>query len=811
MLTPNLNLRPDPDTGLFIPTKSVKRFSESSITPLIALPEGDMLLCYSGSTLYILDRSNDTIVMSHDTGSRIQTAEICGTRCVVYLSTGQLILNHTNDDGWVAEPVTPFPEVRIKRSGGRYAEVSVGERKLSGSYGLTDHILNATDNSALTADLLEGYRELRLSTDAARMFVQPVVVRCRYLDNNGRTIFVTPAVMLTPDGGFQCTSTITTAIDSSTGTRGGVTLTAESYRMEVEFPAAVRHDVAKVLIEATPQLEIVNFNGMAPTAVMRGTDGRLVIRTSLPISPSTAEGIQMMAQSVIEHADSLFRTVAHVNAPFDGKGHTLTFGAEESGSDDLKSAITEMRKTLATPFREKSTNGITGGGNVPHTVTCSAVAKNGDTLLMGDLTLLPFRGYCLDTFGNSFSDEKWKGAIAVEFAGEEGETVVRYCDGNTGSPTLLSPVLSYPRADATSMRIFFQSGGKCYERRFILTPSRSGDCAFYVNPGLEPIDMTENESEFFIVTAEKPVGHRYPGTVATACTSTPSAPYCFRTLSNSRISAVSHALGSASGWDYVRSRFYIFSPDGTFTVITDDDTIRGINKVDSRGVSNGENVVGVTRRGVAVLTDSGDLLLWRGIAPVSAGRSLDGRLGFDAVHDEFWLFGDDRNLTGPAEKSAPFDSAVVMERTFSDSVISLHHLPEGTIVRGRRGLYMLGEEYSSEELVNVRFIRSLPVAAPVRGATVKQRRRGRRLRGVKLVMQSPGPADITISVRGDNGAGLPYSPSFCRFRVRGVINSPLLFHTPSPHLHTVHLTAEGDLPSDSSITDFETLTESYEI
>lgn len=808
MNTPHKNLLFDADTGCFMPAKSTRKFSESSLTPLLTLPHGDFLLCYSGTQLHILDTAGGTTVLTFDTSARILTAVLChDTLCTVFLSTGQMSLRY-DGTAWTAEPVTVFPEVAITPVAGTFAESSVASRKLSGTYSLTSHTLNAADSAAFTADLLEAYTSLRNAADAAGLFIQPLLARCRYLDTAGNTIFVTPPVMVTAADGFQCESSVATMIDAAENSRGAVTLSADTFRLQVSFPAESCSRVAKVIVEATPQLDTVDFNGKSVTAVMRGADGNLTVRGSLPVAPSTAEGKRHLTDALLARCGSLFRTVAVASAPFNGTAHSVTAGADSTGGTDLKIAVAALRKTLSSASAIRATNGLTGEGAVPHAVTCGCVAANGDTLLMGNLTVLPFRGYRLDTFAAVTAAENWKAAVAVEFAGGV-EKVVRYCEGSAGSPVMLSPVISYPRADATRMTIFFQSAGKCYRREFPLTPSRSGDAAYYVSPDLTPVDLTAEEADFFIVPAESPVEHHYSGMIAAASASTPSAPYACRLVSSLPVTAVTHALGSTAGWDYVRSRFYLFSPEGCFTVITDTSSIRGVNKVDSRGVSEAENIIPATRGGVAVLTDSGDLLFWRGISPRLGGRNLGGRLAFDAVHDLLWLFGDTVNLSGDASAPRPFAPGVAVERTFPDTPLHLFHTSAGTVVKCAGGLYLLGDENAGVEQVNVRFFRSFPIQAPVKGVNLRQRAVGRRLRAVRLLMQSPGPLSLTVSILGDRGAGHLFSPESARFLLDGCVNAPLLFHTPSPHFHRVYLTAEGTVTSDSSFTDFEIITEPY--
>lgn len=810
MNTLHKNLRRDPVSGNFIPAKSPRRFSDCSLTPLLPLPHGNLLLCFSGSTLYLLDKTDDTVVLTHTAPSPILTAVLCTeSLCTVFLNSGQLSLIYS-DGSWKIDQLDFFPELTLQREAAGSATMTVAERKLTKSYALTDHTLNATDAASLTDDLLEAYSSLRQSTDAAGVFLQPVFARCRYLDAAGKLVFVTPPVMIASGNGFQCTSSLSGLYNGDTNSRGVMTLSADTFRIKATIPDVVCQRVERLIIEVTPQLDIVNFNGSATNAVMHSSNGGLQIRASLPIAPSTLDGKHSLVDAALDHLDKLFRTVSVVVNPFCGEQREITVSADSAATTDVRSSVASLRKALSTPPAAMSSNGIVGGGAVPHSVTCSTVAKNGDTLMMGDLKLIPFAGYSLVSFAPQLTDEKWKAAVAVEFGADGTEKLVRYCEGSAGSPSLLGPLVSYPRADACRMTIFFQSGGKCYRTQLPLTPSRTGNFAYYLSPGLLPVNLKETDVDFFIVPAQIPVSHTYPGTVAVAPATTPSSLGSFRRISAAPVTAVTHALGSSAGWDYVRSRFYVFTPEGTFSVITDSASISGVNKVDARSVSNRENVVPFTRRGAAALTDGGELLFWRGVSPQQAGENLSGRLAYDSFHDELWIFGSQRHIAGPASAPLPFNHSVAMERTFPDTPSVLCHTPEGTLVKGVSGLYLLGKEADEEQLVDVRFFRSFPVVAPVKGCTVSQRRKGSRLSGVKLLMQSPGPLNIAVTVKGDHGAGLSHSPIFYSFKVRGMVNSPLLFHTPSPHLHRVHLTAQGQLPSDSSFTDFEILTEPYE-
>lgn len=804
MNTLNKNLRRDTVSGLFLPAKSNRRFSDLSLTPLLELPHGNLLLCHSGQQLHILDISTDTVILSHSTSSAILTATLCNENlAVVFLRSGQLMLEYSAE-GWSVTPPVVFPEPRITRADGPAAEATAPERKLSKSYTITDHSLNSADSDALTADLLDAYAGLRRSSDSAGVFIQPVFARCRYLDSCGNTIFLTPPVIVSSENGFQCAGSLSSIINSESGTRGAIKLSAETFSISINIPSEACRQVSKMLIEVTPQLDIVDFGGNATSAVMRNSDGNLTIRTILPMAPHTAIGIRRLASSALDHLESLFSVAAVIANPFDGTSRTLTIGADAAGAADVKSAVAALRKKLTAPI-SPSTSVLIGNGTVPHSFTCSAVAKNGDTLLMGDITILPFQGYSLPSFACQFADEKWKAAIAVEFSGGTNEKIVRYCEGDTASPVLLGPVISYPRSDASSITVFFQSAGNFYRRIFPLTPSRSGNFAYYVTPELKPIDMKAEPADFFIVPAENRVPHSYSGTIAAAHSQSPSSPYDFRHITRSQVTAITHALGSSAGWDYLRSRFYLFSPEGTFTVITDSSAIRSTNMVDSRGVSDRSNVIPVTRYGVAVLTDSADLLLWRGISPSLAGQNLHGEIAYDSLHDEFWLFGTEYHLSGAASATLPFSSGNAVERTFPDTPLNLCHTPGGTILRGESGLYLLGDEHPDEEPVDVRFLNSFFMKTQVKGVNLKQRRKDIRLRAVKLAMQSPGPANLTLTLHGDRGTGIRSAPEIYRFRIRGAVNAPLLFHTPSPHFYNIYAAAQGSVPSDSSFSGFEFL------
>ena len=74
----------------------------------------------------------------------------------------------------------------------------MASRKLKGSYPTVSTPLTADDRATLTADISAAYRAMSAQAAAAGAFFQPVVARIRSLDSRGRTVALTPPVLLHP-------------------------------------------------------------------------------------------------------------------------------------------------------------------------------------------------------------------------------------------------------------------------------------------------------------------------------------------------------------------------------------------------------------------------------------------------------------------------------------------------------------------------------------------------------------------------------------------------------------------------------------
>ena len=808
----HLNLRLNEIGDALIPAPITQSIIEIGMEPMLLLPQLDTLVCRRGTILVFVNRADGSVICDYDTKRKIKDACALADN-VVQVFTDMLSYRFTfKDDLWHSETRAIFPTPLTSKEHSRAVDASVPQRKLSKTYTLTDHSLNVADNASLTSDLLDAYTALREASDAAGVFAQPVITRCRYLDDEGQTVFVTPPKLISPLGGFQCTATVTSSIDNDSAYRGAINLSANTFKIKVEFPAVLCRQVAKVIVEATPQLDMVNFNAMATAAVMRNSDGRLYIRTSLPTAPSSPFGRKSLTNACLEHLETLYSPLTVISNPFNGQKHAVTVGCISTGGTEVKTSIAALRSTISAPAKPAADNGIIGQGAIPHAVSAACHARNGDTILLGDLTVVPFAGYSIDCFAAETADLPWKSSILVEFAGDNNEKVVSYAQGDSGAPLTLNPILSYPRADARKMTVFLQAGGLCYMREFDLKPTINRDMACFVNDNAEPIVMTDHPADFFIVPAENPVVHRYPGTIATASARSPDLPRDFRRVTDNPVTAISHAPGSTSGWDYVRARFYLFSPDGTFTAITDSAGIRNINKVDHRSVSHHANVIPETRQGVTVLTDEGDLLVWQGVAPRIAATSLSGRIAYDAIHNELWLFSRNGNLAGNADSPQPFNPdcssspvpfANTVMRSFPGVPAAILHTQLGSVIQTDSALYMLGHEEAIDAVVPVRFIATASIRHNLKGCTLRYRRKAQRLRAFRLNMQSPPTANLDITVEGDHGAGPDNASPLYSFSVKGAINSPLLFHTPAPPFLKLYFSATGSVPVNASFNGFE--------
>ena len=153
----------------------------------------------------------------------------------------------------------------------------MASRKLKGSYPTVSTPLTADDRATLTADISAAYRAMSAQAAAAGAFFQPVVARIRSLDSRGRTVALTPPVLLLPSASSPLSALIAdrtlTFADGSFSSLNEGTLTGTAYTLAVSWPSATdaawENRVEEIVVEVSEPVEPLAKGALSLTRMTR--------------------------------------------------------------------------------------------------------------------------------------------------------------------------------------------------------------------------------------------------------------------------------------------------------------------------------------------------------------------------------------------------------------------------------------------------------------------------------------------------------------------------------------------------------------
>lgn len=505
--------------------------------------------------------------------------------------------------------------------------------------------LTDSDNALLTDALNRSYTRLRKQAEAMGYCVQPILARYRLVDAAGNTVATGPTVPLSAVEGYSATSEVVMLSDDNLATLRGGRLAMQVYRPALlapeTLPAPWNRLIHHLDIEITREISPVDSDSSTPHGIHRDTpSGRVALTAHLP---GTGNGtvidktrLRRLAIEAMERVSGERFLAARYSFPFDNM----------LGSAGNIIPLT-VRGDL--PKVENTAADLIADGNMSR--SWSAALADGDvTILCNPRTEIP-QGWAPDCFAASRDPEstgEWRIAFAVTLSTPAGQTTVcRESVGNTLAPVSLSPILSFPYEDATSLTVIIRApDGIPYEERFTLTPITGAGIACYVSPGLERITLTRTAPDYLLpaTTCRTRVDN---GRADLCLSADPGRCLDSLQISGSEIVAVRHAPRSGSGWDFARRKLLFFSAEGT-TLATIDSKHRFHSHapVDHRPVRSADALCeAADDKGAALLVIAGDdLLRISGQRVTALLTGITGRLGFlpeavgwEAVHREIWL------------------------------------------------------------------------------------------------------------------------------------------------------------------------------
>ncbi len=534
-----------------------------------------------------------------------------------------------------------------------YSEMQISERvaarDLRDTYDGRSVAFSNADSDSLADDLLRAYEKLAYAAGASGMCMQPILARYRLEGRHGEMLFRSAPVVVMPESGFQCMDEMSTKLSDTGRCRESFSVSAHAWRLRLisaeSHEAVGNGEVERLVVEATVPIHPVSFGGVQSTALnldgASGTRLRFFVPGCAVTMAKATKRVAERLRQVYIHCEDAFRDVAEVKRPFDGMGPvSVDFSPYGAGMQTAKEQTASIDRLIA--VKVEGRNAILACCRPPHRFYAAACDRVGENMVWGNVTARRYQGYPLEMFALSTAVEgDWKGSVTVTMADGEERAVVGSI-GRRGAPTMLSPLLVYPSADAVEMTIGMERGNERFRSTFPLTPAPDGLSAYYLDPQCKLVELEPSEEEFAFENYV--VGQR---TFECAAISAPLSD-CFNPVSaaeaaDGKIVAVRSVERRAGGWNYSQRRVYLFSLGGTQLGRLDSKgEWASFNPFDSRVVERADAVVATTDdRYPIVFIAGGDLL---GLTPSSLttlASSISGKtLEWDANRNELHIYGE---------------------------------------------------------------------------------------------------------------------------------------------------------------------------
>lgn len=571
----------------------------SSATLLITYRHSDgcrTLFYADGSRLLALVGDDDPIEIA-----TLPSAPLCaaaGRDCIA-ISThlGSYFVNY-EDGAWMPTGlIAGIPHIFFTATELREFSASTDALTLSGSYSRWSGALDSADREMITADLLSLYSQVAADANAAGYFIQPVVVRYRLFDAEGAVLYTSSPVMVSPDG-FQAIDPITAEV-TDRAVIEPYSLSVRGYRLRLSVDSLLESEwasrVASMQISISPQLHAVDYSAAADYRLQAATAGD----TILLYLPGTSQGLissadsrRDMVRAAVEHIDTEPRRIV-VAYPFVG-GINGVEPIRPISSLSPRQDAAQLRKALAAAPEVVP---------VPPLFSFRQAHAVGDMLIYGDILMHRRSPHPLSEFTASYESAPWRGCVAVTMA-DGSEQVVWSGQALDYAPLSLSPLLTYPSADARSLYVsILYADGTHRVATFPLTPSSVADMACYIDPTLAPIELPISQESYYVPAATA-AAKVYRGRVMAASITTPVIPFASIDATPGTVTAITSAVRSSSSWDFGRAHLYLFSTAGIYSLaVTRARALASCQLLDRRPVLSSQAVTS-TPDGVIVIAGS---------------------------------------------------------------------------------------------------------------------------------------------------------------------------------------------------------------
>ena len=738
---------------------------------LVRLPDGrECHIVYSDGSLTAIVDFQPSVITTLDAAPRFVLPTDGGASLLVMPATGSPRLFHCDpsDGSWSSGTLFPdLPAITLVKNDLDTCSVDIPAFTLADTYGSTSRQLSDRDVASVTSRLADAYATLAGHATARGLFFQPVLARYRLRGADGRVVYTSAPIVVSPDKGLQATlSTLTLSGDgmrAATFTPLHATLFSVGHTFASPLPEQWSRLLRGVEILVTPQLHPFSAALPSQTLFTSSSATRLTFTASTPGADSAGKSTlpASAAVALIDHDEDSALWLPQSIRPAYSLERELSIVAALLSKAVTSPTDSDMLLRRLSP---------------PHSFTAGCGARNGDLIAWANLKVLPFEGYSPAEMVIGRAHSLWESVpMAAAVTLDDGSVQVNALTATNTEIASISPLLVYPLPHATDLTLVI--GKKKVSVK--LRPSPSGRFAYWLSPDLAPL-TPDDSLPSFLMPAASPRAVDLPGAVLLASAEAPLEPMAASCGDESEISALFAVEKSAHSFSWAEPHFYALGAGGVFSIApASGRTDLRATRIDSRPLLAPDLATAIPGGIAAVLA--------RRIVTFIGSRHTDlpglcdaSSLAWCQLHNELW--------------AASLDGSQALVSDLSGSSRWTHTLPAagsrilsagaiGRIISPSGQVYDLNGELSSS-MARVQLSASLPCTLPPGSvATMRLPLFGARLTG-----------SVSLSASHDADAPSAAEATLFRLAFPSPGSSPLHPIAESfivPHCH--HLTLRLDI------------------
>lgn len=635
---------------------------------------------------------------------------------------------------------------------------------------------------------MQAYAQLASMVASCGESIQPRLGQYRLLDSNGRELYRSCPVLLGASQGVNCMTALSAGLRSNASS-GVYEAVSASYISATPYKVVLRRNSAEgsplltaaamAEVWVSPQIHPIDGSMLPAASVCGATLQYMLPGTSSGMNPLAGIGIRQI-EAMLARLESALRPVARIQLSSAPAAEAGSWVEVSCGSPIEPSAEQAQVRAICSQRACEHRDLTAERCCAPHRYSAAAGVSAGGAVVWGDITPTLFDGYS----GCEMARDTAAGlADVVATVSMPGELVVRVDSGLVARPLTLSPLVCYPLSVATELTVAAATAEGAGRRLRLPLRSVPGcSYAYYLDPGLRPIDLTAGEEVPVLMRpAETRISRRYPGMVITAAADTPTRPVATATISSDAIRRLLPALRATAGWSFSQSRYYAVAADGVYSLNLNTRLEPGavallLRQSVKQAFTAGQKLMVVTADGSLIEFDGGRA------ATVATGVSEAGYTS--ARQGEVWTVTTDGGITvyprtGKGRYTRVDDSAHTPATLISAAQRLYGVTASGTLLDLNRE--------SMPDSISIAYRRRVNIGTPERKPGI-----------FSALMQGSGIA-ATLTLGCDGGGG---SMPIVSLAIDGAVNEPLsATYLPNRRPYrTVNL--RGNVSADFTLTSF---------